>query len=464
MYYGWVIVLVSMVALAATSPGQSYLIGKFNQAIEADLGISETTLTAVYGFATLAAAGLLPVVGILSDRWGPRRIMGLAALGLGAGCVLIGFTHGPIALGCCYFLLRFAGQGALGLSASHSTAMWFEKRLGTVTGFKSFAMPIAILALAPLTTWLIREMGWRLAYPILGIGVWVVVLPLVFFLHRNRPEEIGQVIDGEYMYRRRPTADGASHPESESTTEADANPMALQRESQSPVATALHQDEPRYTRAESMRTLAYWLIAAAMTLNGVVGTVFVFLLDEMAEARGLPPRSADALLSVLAIGMGVSAPLSGILTDRVRPRWLLSSGSALLGLACANFALAESLLVAQFAMIWLAMSQSLVQISGGTLMARFFGRPHHGAIRSSVTFLVVIGTALGPFLASWSAQYMTYAGALMVFAALAMGLAVAGLRLNRPVPRRISDSESEQTEREAEPTPDSKATRDELQG
>ena len=55
MFYGWVILGVATVATLATSPGQSYLVGKFNAEIQAALGIDETTLTAAYGIATFAA-------------------------------------------------------------------------------------------------------------------------------------------------------------------------------------------------------------------------------------------------------------------------------------------------------------------------------------------------------------------------------------------------------------------------
>lgn len=431
MFYGWIVLIISMVAVAATSPGQSYLIGKFSSAIEADLGISETTLTAAYGLATVLAALPLPLVGRFADRFGPRALMGAAALALGVGCLLMGAVQGPFMLGVGYFVLRLAGQGALGLSASHSTAMWFEQRLGTVMGVKSFAMPLAILTLAPLTTWLIGMTGWRAAFALLGVGVWAAVLPLVLLAHRNRPEDIGQRVDGAPPA---PAAGKGQHPHAHADTE------LLNSAAQVPAQQALdladdppeHVGEVCFTRNAAMGTIAFWLIAAAMILNALVGTAFVFLLAKLALAVGLPLSATDSLLSVFAIGAAACAPLAGILTDRLAPRWVVSAGTALLALACITFAVAGNLLTAQLAMIWLAASQTLIFISGGTLLARFFGRPHHGEIRASLAFIMVIGTAVGPFLAAWSAQHLTYAGTLWLFAAAAAPIALSGLALRPP--------------------------------
>jgi len=316
VFYGYTILAISTVALAATSPGQSYLVGRFNQSIEQALGISETTLSACYGVATFLAAIPLLYVGKLADRHGPRIVMGCSALALGAACWAIGFAQGPISLTVCYFLLRFAGQGALGLSASHSVAMWFERKLGRVNGVKGFAMPFAIASFP----WLIG---------LAGVAVWIAVLPLVIFLHRNKPEDIGQRVDGDAPrladslrsspiwgedppkadHRRpgqgppgSPNADHRhphAHPDAELiASAATEQPLAIDLEDDPPI---LIPGEPAYTRAQALRTRSFWIITSAMIANALIGTAFVFLLDDLAEGVNLPDGSAATLLAVFAV-------------------------------------------------------------------------------------------------------------------------------------------------------------------
>jgi MFS family permease len=191
-----------------------------------------------------------------------------------------------------------------------------------------------------------------------------------------------------------------------------------------------------------MRTRAYWIIAIAMTTNALVGTAFVFLLRKLASDIGLGEGADDRLLGVfgvssIALGLG-----AGVMTDRLPPRWVVGTASALLGLTCAAFALAgagpvrevQALVVALAwgSMVLLSASQSLMFVGGSTLFARFFGRPHHGAIRASLTFFMVSGTSAGPFLTAAMAQGIGYQGALWAFAAACVPIAAAGLTLTRP--------------------------------
>lgn len=430
MFYGWVVLAISSVAIMATSPGQSYLVGKFNASIQESLGISDTALAMAYGIATAMSAVVLLWVGRLSDRFGPRVIMGISAVGLGISCWLIGFASGPWTLGLCYFLLRFMGQGALGLSASHSVAMWFERRLGTATGIKSLSMPIAILFLPSLTTWMIGAYGWKTAYGLLGVGVWVAMIPLVVFLHRSRPEDIGQRVDGV-----EPTGEPATHPHAHPDAELLAG-MATEQ----PVALDLVDDpEPEdvpdevcFTRLEAMATPAFWLVTAAMVANALIGTAFVFFLREFGEGIGLAEGADDQLLMVFAIASGIASPVVGVLTDSVAPRWLIASASALLGASCLVFAAADGITMAWVAMLCLAMSQALIFVCGSTLFARFFGRPHHGAIRAVLTSFMVAGTAIGPWLTSAIAAATSYGNALRMLGYVCIPLALAGLALRAP--------------------------------
>ncbi|MCA9309590.1 MAG: MFS transporter [Phycisphaerales bacterium] len=428
MFYGWVILVISALAIFATSPGQSYLVGKFNESIGLELGMDAASISLAYGIATAIAAIPLLYVGRLSDRFGPRVIMGASAAALGLACWLIGFANGPVTLGLCYFLLRFSGQGALGLSASHSVAMWFERRLGTANGIKSLAMPAAIFVLPGLTTWLIASWGWKTAYGLLGVGVWIAVIPAVLLLHRSRPEDIGQHVDGVA-----PTGTPHPHPHAHPDAELIA---ALATEQPGPVDLVddpVDSGEPAFTRLQAMATRAYWLVTIAMVANALIGTAFVFFLGSFAVDVGLAEGSEDRLLMLFAVVSALASPVAGLMTDRVAPRWLITSSTTLLGASCLCFAAAVLLpALAWVAMVTLALSQTLIFICGSTLFARFFGRPHHGAIRASLTFFMVTGTSLGPFLTSTIAARTGYGEALFWLGIACVPVALAGMALQPP--------------------------------
>ncbi|MEM1166952.1 MAG: MFS transporter [Planctomycetota bacterium] len=437
-FYGWVVLAVSSVALAATSPGQSWVVGLFTLEISESLGLKESTIALCYGIATFAAAFPLLYVGTLADRFGPRIIMGTSALALGLGCVLIGFAAGPISLGVCYFILRFAGQGALGLSSSHSVAMWFERRLGFANGLKAQSMPLAIL-IAPLgINAAIAALGWGTAYALLGVLVWVAVLPLVVFLHRNRPADIGQFVDGETPPIPAPTA--ASHapharPEEEliAALAVEQPPAEELIEPHDPPAP----DEPNFTRTEALCAPAFWIVTGSLVLSALIGTAIVFLVAPILEAAGRPITDAPRVLAALGITSAIATPLAGILTDRYPGSIIIVLANALLALASACLAMSALPWLAEIALATLGFSQALIFIGGTTIVARFFGRPHHGAIRSAQTFFMVAGTSVGPVLTTSLAEATGYRWALLILGVSCLPGVIAGCFLRTPrTPRR----------------------------
>ncbi|MFN2282495.1 MAG: MFS transporter, partial [Anaerolineales bacterium] len=190
-YYGWLMVPVAMVAQAVTGVGQTYGISVFNPSLLESLGISLSALSGAYMVGTLAAALPQTLIGSLMDRLGIRKTtLGILLL-LGAACQLFSRVDSLPALLVGFFSLRLLGQGALSLMAGNIPALWFRKRLGTVTGIVSSGFSISMAVLPPFFLYLINQLGWRAAYARLGVLVWLIALPLVALL-RDGPADVGQ--------------------------------------------------------------------------------------------------------------------------------------------------------------------------------------------------------------------------------------------------------------------------------
>lgn len=74
MYYGWVVLAISTLGMAATLPGQTAGVSLFIDAFIEDLGLSRSTVSWFYTVATVLGSLALPLVGRLVDRYGPRRM------------------------------------------------------------------------------------------------------------------------------------------------------------------------------------------------------------------------------------------------------------------------------------------------------------------------------------------------------------------------------------------------------
>lgn len=70
------------------------------------------------------------------------------------------------------------GQGALGLTATTATALWFTRRRGTAVGIVS-AAGAAGISLAPLLLErLVAAHGWRAVWAGEGVAIWLCMLLL----------------------------------------------------------------------------------------------------------------------------------------------------------------------------------------------------------------------------------------------------------------------------------------------
>lgn len=396
-FYGWRIVAASSAAVVLTAPGQTAAVSAFVNPMLAELGLSRTVLSTAYLVGTLTGAAAMPLVGRALDTYGVRRTM--AAIGLVFGAFLLGlsFVTGIVGVTAGFVGIRMAGQGALGLTATTATALWFSRRRGVAVGAVS-AAGAAGISLAPLLLErLVSAYGWRTVWAGEGVLVWLTVVPLALLVMRDRPEQLGQVPDGV----RRP---GVPDP---------------------PIWGA--------TRAEAVRTPWFWLVTVAVSVSGMLGTAVAFHQISLLSERGLSTAEAAANFLPQTVAALLATFAVGALVDRVPPSAALA--------ACMT-ALAAALLWATVVTPgWSALGFGLVLGAAGgsvrTLEAatvpRVFGTRSLGSVRGLLAAFSVGSTAFGPLLFAFVRETSGSYGPVLIGAA-ALPLLVAGAALAVPTP------------------------------
>ena len=196
-FYGWMMLAVTTVTQICTSPGQTYGVSAFNNSFRESLDLSDTSLTGAYMLGTLLASLPMTYVGAMFDRYGGRRTLSGIVFLFGLTCIATSRVSGLVTLFLAFLFLRMCGQGAMGLIATNTDAMWFHRKLGTAVGIKRVAGALLMGAIPPLHIWLIGMFGWRSAYAILGLSVWIIMGFILVVLFRDRPESIGLSPDGD---------------------------------------------------------------------------------------------------------------------------------------------------------------------------------------------------------------------------------------------------------------------------
>ena len=394
---------VAMLAMIATSPGQTFGVSIFNPSFRLALELSHSQLTGAYMVGTLLAALPQPYIGGLMDRFGIRRVMLIVVILLGLACIFMAQVQGLLMLFLAFFFLRVLGQGALGLMAINTLAMWFQVRLGTVAGMMNAAAAGAIALIPPMILLLINQFGWRGAYTVLGVLVWLLMLPVLLLLYRNRPEDVGQTMDG------RPSA----------KTE-----LAIEEK----------EEADSFTLQEARHTRSFWILLLFTAAWAMIITAIFFNIIPVFTDQGLTDAHAAATFTTIAVALAITQLIAGMLADRYRLNWLASLCMIFIAAGVWMLSQADSVGLAQLYALLIGIGQGLFGAVNNTVWVRYFGRAHLGRIRGSAAMAMVAGSSTGPFIMGATYDlFGSYQVSLTLFIALLIPLAIATLWATPPM-------------------------------
>jgi MFS family permease len=408
---------VATLAIIATSPAQTFGISAFNASLRTSLGLSHSQLTGAYMLGTLLASLPLSWVGALMDRFGIRRTMSVVVLLFGGVCIATSQVSGLVTLFIAFLLLRMLGQGALGLLSGNTLPFWFQRRLGTVEGVRHFGMAGAIAAVPAISLALIGAFGWRMAWVLLGLAVWAMMLPAML-LFRNRPEDVGQWIDG-----------GAN-----TRAELEASDK---------------QQMTSFTFGQARRTRAFWVVVAMTAFWGMANTAVIFNIVPLFESRGLTEQHAAILFTGFAVSLALMQLFGGMLADHFPLNRLLSVAAVGMAMSMFGFWWIDSPAWITPLSMAMGLSQGLLTAAAGPLWPRYYGTAHLGRIRGALATVMVSASSVGPFILGLSVDWLgDYRPALLVFVVVA--LPFAGVAIFATPPGR-SHAEGSGTEPHATP-------------
>jgi MFS family permease len=373
----------------------SYALGVFLPVWVEEEGWSRTAISTAYALSTLLP-GLAGVpVGRWTDRHGSRGVIIVGALLTGLSYVLLGLVTTIVLFFVVFGLGSIGRAGMSQVPVSAAVARWFVDKRGLAMGIAVSGISLAGVVLVPLVTWLVAASGWRSAVVALGFGIWLVVIPAVWFAMGGSPAERG------------------------------VPPLGADRLRDAPPARAAVADTP--SLAVAMAGPAFWLLAAALTLghagsNSIGLHALPALLDKgVSSAEG---ASAISLMAACSIGGKL---LFGWLSDRFGSALLLIvaylaqiGGFLLLALA------GPGLGVWLFALLYGLSLGGTVTLQP-TVVADRFGIVAYGAVYGAIGLPLALVSSASPIVAG-SIRELTgsYAPAFLAFA-ISSGLGIAAM-------------------------------------
>jgi MFS family permease len=370
IFYGWWLVLVCCIAMAA---GPILITGTFSifiKPLAEEFGWSRGDISFAFSLVALMVSVYAPVIGILIDRFDPRRVIMYGAVVFGAGFCSFWFLSASLWQFYAFYLLTaFGGACLTSLPFGTTISRWFVQRRGIALGIMGVGVFLGGMYAPPLVTYVITVAGWRWAYVTLGVIIWIVALPMIGFFFVDSPQKIGL----------RPYGEGEENIEHTST-----------------VTHTMHGRD--FTLAEARGTLAFWCMSVSFGLLSAVLHGCITHFAPLLTDRGLSPQQAAAALMLLS-GMGVLGRLiAGYLVDRF-PAHLVAAGlflGVVVGLFAAFHAndIRFALLFAVMAGLGFGAETDIMPY----LIGHHFGLSSLGKIFGWIYGAFAFGGMIGPFL------------------------------------------------------------------
>ncbi len=404
-FYGWVILVVSALAIFVSGPGQTYSVSIFVDHIISDMGWSRTMVSGLYTAGSFTAGVVMIFMGRLLDKYGARIMMTSVCILFGFAAIWMSQVDHLLKLYAGFAFIRILGQGSLTLIPTTLIALWFVRRRGKATAIGSLGGALSGAAFPILIHILITNTGWRNAWLVLAFIIWLTLLLPAFLLVRRSPESVGILPDGQ-----------SSSPEE-------------QVENSKP--KIIH--ESNLSLGEALRTRTFWLLIFAGSSQPLIGTALTFHQVSLLASKGISSVTAASVFGVIAPMQILGTFAAGFMTDRFSNRHLLTLGQGFLAATMLFTFLISSTWQAFFYGAMIGMSGGFIMTVSTVIWPNYYGRLHLGSIRGAATASMVGFAALGPLPFGWIYDLTgSYSLAILVFLVLPVSCAIAALLAHPP--------------------------------
>ena len=395
-FYGWVVLgCVCLAGFARQGPAVAVL-SIFVVPMTDAFGWSRTEMSGAVSLGGLLAAVVSPMLGPFVDRRGARLVLCLAVAGTGIACMALSLIQSLLLFYVLFCFARMIWAGPFDLGLYSALNNWFVARRAVATSIATLAQMSGLVALPLIAQIAMTGSDWRAGWIAVGATVLIVGFVPCWLLLVRRPEDVGLQPD-------RLVASGAT-----------------------PIV------EPRWSRAEAMRTPAFWLLSLYTVLvYPVQAGVSLHQAPHLIE-RGIPPMEAATVIAIFSALSAVASFSIGFLPRSWPVRWLMAASAACLCIGSLGLIGVSSAVGAILAAGTFGVGIGGIMMLLPMAWADYFGRESYGAIRGVVLAVQVTAQAAGPLVSGMLRDWTgNYTDALLLFgglAALAFVVATSAVR------------------------------------
>ncbi len=378
-----------------SSFGQTFFISIFANDIRGAFSLTHGEWGLIYGVGTGLSALAMVWAGALSDHFRVRSLALYTLIGLGISALLMAVTPFAGLLFVTIFALRLTGQGMLSHISRVAMARWFVASRGKALAIATLGfavgeafLPMLFVALKPL-------LGWRLLW-VCAAAVALLSLPILLSLLKE-----------------------------------ERTPQSFAKETEATGMQGRH-----WTRQETVSHPLFWLLMPTLFGLAALITALFFHQIHLAEVKGWTHAELTRVFPIYT-GVGIAAMLmTGIVIDRVGSGVFIAGFQLPIALGFWILMHSDSLTLGSLGFACIGLTQGIAATLIGAFWAEYYGTRHIGAIKALATAIMVLGTAVGPWVTGYAIDLgVNISQQFIWFGVYFLGsfvLAALGLRLARP--------------------------------
>jgi MFS family permease len=311
---------------------------------------------------------------------------------LGLGLVLASRATSQLQFLLAYGVVVGLSAGSFVVPMMTAVTAWLTRHRSLAVSLVSAGIGVAPMTISPLAAWLLTSHDWRGAQLIIGLLVWVLLIPAALFV-RQPPAVAGQ--------------GGAA------SAAAEASPVR--------VSDALV--------SAPFIVLALTFFACCATHAGPI-----FHTISYAVACGIPTVAAVSIYSLEGLaGLGGRVVL-GLLGDRYGAKRILIAGLIIQALGAGSFVFVNRLEEFYAVAAVFGFAYGGVMPLYAVLARDYFGQQIMGTVLGAAAMVSSLGMALGPSVGGWI--FDSFGGyAWLYIGSFAIGLGAVAIAFAFPVPR-----------------------------
>ncbi len=367
IFYGWFIVGASFLIMALGWGIVFNTSSLFIEPLSETLNISRKAMNFTFTLRSFAQLIISLFSVVIFKRFKMINVMKVCSISLGVTFFLHSYIQSAIML---YFLNSISTISVILISVLPLSAIlnnWFHIKRGLVVGISFMGSGIGGMLFSPITGYIIENYGWRPAYQFLGTAMFLIIVPVTFFLLKTRPKDIGDY------------------------------PLGSSKETEKQNENS-NKELPGITLSKAMKTPRFWAISVASVLLSIVGISLMINISPHLTNIGYSVTYAANVVALVMGALAFGKITLGHLFDRLglRAATSIAVGSLILGTLGMLYA---TKFIALFAVILgTGIGTAFYTIANPIITTKVYGSKDYSSIYGFLTAVIGVGGIISPMI------------------------------------------------------------------